>query len=83
VSIAVGGNTILSMAAELLPSFFSFEDWKRRHAALVTIAQIVEGSAKVMIKNLEQMVGMVLNSFQDPHPRMRLVAINAIEPVTD
>jgi len=78
LSIAVGGNTILAVAAELLPSFFSSEDWKRRNAALVTIAQIAEGSAKVMIKNLEQVVGMVLNSFQDPHPRVRWAAINAI-----
>ncbi|KAG2546633.1 hypothetical protein PVAP13_9KG037200 [Panicum virgatum] len=78
LAIAVGGNTILPVAAELLPSFFSSEDWKRRHAALVTIAQIAEGSAKVMIKNLEQVVGMVLNSFQDPHPRVRWAAINAV-----
>ncbi|XP_066397593.1 uncharacterized protein [Miscanthus floridulus] len=78
LSIAVGGNTVLAVAAELLPSFFSSEDWKRRNAALVTIAQIAEGSAKVMIKNLEQVVGMVLNSFQDPHPRVRWAAINAI-----
>jgi HEAT repeat protein len=78
LSIAVGGNTILAVAAELLPSFFSSEDWKRRNAALMTIAQIAEGSAKVMIKNLEQVVGMVLNSFQDPHPRVRWAAINAI-----
>ncbi|XP_006650446.2 importin-5-like [Oryza brachyantha] len=78
LAIAVGGNTILPVAAELLPSFFSAEEWKRRHAALVTIAQIAEGCAKVMIKNLEQVVGMVLNSFQDPHPRVRWAAINAI-----
>lgn len=31
-----------------------------------------------MIKNLEQVVAMVLNSFQDPHPRVRWAAINAI-----
>lgn len=31
-----------------------------------------------MIKNLEQVVTMVLNSFQDPHPRVRWAAINAI-----
>lgn len=31
-----------------------------------------------MIKNLEQVVTMVLNSFQDPHPRVRWSAINAI-----
>ncbi|KAL6637674.1 hypothetical protein ACP70R_025246 [Stipagrostis hirtigluma subsp. patula] len=78
LAIAVGGNTILPVAAELLPSFFASEEWKRRHAALVTIAQIAEGSAKVMIKNLDQVVGMVLNSFQDPHPRVRWAAINAV-----
>lgn len=33
---------------------------------------------QVMIKNLEQVVNMVLNSFQDPHPRVRWAAINAI-----
>lgn len=31
-----------------------------------------------MIKNLEQVVTMVLNSFQDPHPRVGWAAINAI-----
>lgn len=33
---------------------------------------------QVMIKTLEQVVAMVLNSFQDPHPRVRWAAINAI-----
>lgn len=31
-----------------------------------------------MIKNLEHVVSMVLNSFQDPHPRVRWAAINAV-----
>lgn len=31
-----------------------------------------------MIKNLEHVVSMVLNSFSDPHPRVRWAAINAI-----
>lgn len=31
-----------------------------------------------MIKNLEHVVSMVLNSFGDPHPRVRWAAINAI-----
>lgn len=31
-----------------------------------------------MINNLEQVVSMVLNSFQDPHARVRWAAINAI-----
>lgn len=33
---------------------------------------------QVMIKNLKQVVTMVLNSFQDPHPRVRWAVINAI-----
>lgn len=33
---------------------------------------------KVMVKNLEQVVNMVLSSFQHPHPRVRWAAINAI-----
>lgn len=31
-----------------------------------------------MIKNLEQVLSMVLNSFQDPHARVRWAAINAV-----
>lgn len=31
-----------------------------------------------MIKNLEHVVSMVLASFQDPHPRVRWAAINAV-----
>lgn len=31
-----------------------------------------------MIKNLEQVVNVVLNLFQDPHPRVRWAAINAV-----
>ena len=33
---------------------------------------------QVMLKNLEQVVTMVLSSFQDPHPRVRWAAINAV-----
>lgn len=33
---------------------------------------------QVMIKNLEQVLSMVLKSFQHPHPRVRWAAINAI-----
>lgn len=35
-------------------------------------------SMQVMLKNLEQVVTMILNGFQHPHPRVRWAAINAI-----
>ncbi|KAK8938099.1 hypothetical protein KSP40_PGU009686 [Platanthera guangdongensis] len=78
LSIALGGNTIVPVASELLPQYLSAPEWQKRHAALITLAQIAEGCAKVMITNLEQVVSMVLSSFGDPHPRVRWAAINAI-----
>ncbi|ONK65480.1 uncharacterized protein A4U43_C07F37540 [Asparagus officinalis] len=78
LSIALGGNTIVPVASELLPAYLAAPEWQKHHAALITLAQIAEGCSKVMIKNLEQVVNMVLNSFQDPHPRVRWAAINAI-----
>ena len=39
---------------------------------------LMASTLQVMIKNLEQVVNMVLNSFQDPHPRVRWAAINAV-----
>ncbi|KAK9289466.1 hypothetical protein L1049_007621 [Liquidambar formosana] len=78
LSISLGGNTIVPVASELLPAYLAAPEWQNHHAALIALAQIAEGCSKVMIKNLEQVVSMVLNSFQDPHPRVRWAAINAI-----
>uniref|UniRef100_A0A0C9QU83 TSA: Wollemia nobilis Ref_Wollemi_Transcript_9431_3919 transcribed RNA sequence n=1 Tax=Wollemia nobilis TaxID=56998 RepID=A0A0C9QU83_9CONI len=78
LSNSLGGNTILPVASELLPSYISDQDWRKRHAALITLAQIAEGCDKVMTKNLEPVVNMVLNSFKDPHPRVRWASINAL-----
>ncbi|KAB2607538.1 importin-5-like [Pyrus ussuriensis x Pyrus communis] len=78
LAISLGGNTIVPVASEQLPAYLAAPEWQKHHAALIALAQIAEGCAKVMIKNLEQVVAMVLNSFQDPHPRVRWAAINAI-----
>ncbi|XP_059429608.1 uncharacterized protein LOC132163363 [Corylus avellana] len=78
LSISLGGNTIVPVASEQLPVYLAAPEWQKHHAALIALAQIAEGCAKVMLKNLDQVVAMVLNSFQDPHPRVRWAAINAI-----
>ncbi|KAK7400133.1 hypothetical protein VNO78_11333 [Psophocarpus tetragonolobus] len=78
LSISLGGNTIVPVASEQLPAYLAAPEWQKRHAALIALAQIAEGCSKVMIKNLEQVVAMVLNSFPDQHPRVRWAAINAI-----
>ncbi|XLS55041.1 hypothetical protein HN51_004796, partial [Arachis hypogaea] len=79
LSISLGGNTIIPIASEQLPAYLAAPEWQKRHAALIALAQIAEGCSKVMIKNLDQVVAMVLNSFNDQHPRVRWAAINAID----
>ncbi|KAJ6974900.1 uncharacterized protein [Populus alba] len=78
LAIAIGGNTVVPVASEVFPAFLTAPEWQKPHAALIALAQIAEGCSKVMIKNLDQVVSMVLNSFQHPHPRVRWAAINAI-----
>ncbi|MBA0770582.1 hypothetical protein Gotri_019201 [Gossypium trilobum] len=78
LSISLGGNTVVPVASELFPVFLAASEWQKRHAALIALAQIAEGCSKVMIRNLEQVVSMVLNSFHDAHHRVRWAAINAI-----
>ncbi|KAH6766520.1 ARM repeat superfamily protein [Perilla frutescens var. hirtella] len=78
LAISLGGNTIVPVASDQLPAYLSALEWQKHHAALIALAQIAEGCSKVMIKNLEQVLNMVLNSFQHPHPRVRWAAINAI-----
>ncbi|XP_061343320.1 uncharacterized protein LOC133289409 [Gastrolobium bilobum] len=78
LSISLGGNTIVPVASELLPTYLAAPEWQKHHAALIAFAQIAEGCSKVMLRNLEQVLSMVLSSFCDAHPRVRWAAINAI-----
>lgn len=60
LSLSLGGNSIVPLASTLLPQMLSSQDWKQRHAALICLAQIAEGCAKVMQKNTSGLVDMCL-----------------------
>ncbi|XP_009629529.1 uncharacterized protein [Nicotiana tomentosiformis] len=81
-SVALGGKTIAPIAIEQLGDYLVAPEWEKRHAALIALAQIAEGSSKVMIKFLEQVVNMIMHSFQDPHPRVRWAAIYSISKLS-
>ncbi|XP_013628816.1 PREDICTED: importin-5-like isoform X2 [Brassica oleracea var. oleracea] len=78
LAIALGGNTIVPVAYQQFSAYLVASEWQKHHASLIALAQIAEGCSKVMIKNLQQVVSMVLSQFQSPHPRVRWAAINAI-----
>ncbi|KAH7296218.1 hypothetical protein KP509_26G014000 [Ceratopteris richardii] len=75
---SLGGKAVLPVVSELLPLYISDQDWRKRYAALICLAQIAEGCSKVMVKNLSPVVNMVLNCFRDTHARVKWAAINAI-----
>lgn len=60
LALALGGNSITPLAAGILPQWIQSQDWKMRHAALVCLAQIAEGCAKVMSKNMGGLVELCL-----------------------
>jgi hypothetical protein len=47
VAIALGGKNIVPFAGTLLPQWLNDADWRKRHAALICLAQIAEGCQKV------------------------------------
>ncbi|CAN8300728.1 unnamed protein product [Cochlearia groenlandica] len=77
LAIALGGNTIVPVAYQQFSAYLASSEWQKHHACLIALAQIAEGCSKVMIKNLEQVVSMILSQFQSSHPRVRWAAINA------
>ncbi|CAJ2648133.1 unnamed protein product [Trifolium pratense] len=62
LSISLGGNTIVPVASELLPTYLVSPEWQKHNVALVSIAQIAEGCSKVMTKNLEHVLSVGIAS---------------------
>ena len=60
LALSMGGNSITPLAAQVLPQWIQSSDWKQRHAGLISLAQIAEGCAKVMAKNMSGLVDICL-----------------------
>ena len=51
LAISLGGNTIVPVAAEVLPVYLAAPEWQKHHAALICLAQIAEGCSKVLLSD--------------------------------
>lgn len=79
LACGLGGKIILPLVTANVPQMLASHDWKQRHAALMALSAIGEGCHKQMETILpEIMDGGVLRFLQDPHPRVRFAACNAI-----
>ena len=78
ISIALGGKSVLQPAFALIPGMLVSPDWRVRHAGLMAIASIAEGTCSVLQKELDKVVGLILPMFADPHPRVRYAAAQCV-----
>ncbi|RKO92447.1 armadillo-type protein [Blyttiomyces helicus] len=78
LAISLGGKTLLPIIFAHVPPMLSDESWSKRHGGLMTISSIAEGCQKIMLVELKNVIGLVLPRLQDPHPRVRWAACNAI-----
>ena len=49
LACAVGGKAILPAAFQHIPGMLASHDWKLRHAGLMAIASVAEGTSKVIV----------------------------------
>ena len=60
LTCAVGGKAVLPAAFQHIPGMLASHDWKLRHAGLMVIASVAEGTSKVMQNELGKVVKYVL-----------------------
>ncbi|KZT64897.1 ARM repeat-containing protein [Daedalea quercina L-15889] len=78
LACALGGKAVLPPAFQFIPAMLASHDWRLRHAGLMAIAAIAEGTSKVMQEELGKVVDLVTPMFADPHPRVRYAACQCI-----
>ncbi|KAJ7512803.1 armadillo-type protein [Mycena galericulata] len=78
LACAVGGRAVLPPAFQYIPSMMASYDWRVRHAGLMAVAAIAEGTAKVMENELGKVVELVTPMFHDLHPRVRYAACQCV-----
>ncbi|EEC04565.1 Ran-binding protein, putative [Ixodes scapularis] len=78
LACSLGGKTILPLVVGCVSQMLASEDWRHRHAALMAVSAAGEGCHKQMEALLPQMIDGILKYLQDPHPRVRYAACNAL-----
>ncbi|KAH7883434.1 ARM repeat-containing protein [Phlebopus sp. FC_14] len=78
LACALGGKEVLPPAFQYIPSMLASYDWRLRHAGLMAIAAVAEGTSKVMEDELGKVVELVVPMFKDAHPRVRYAACQCL-----
>eukprot|EP01099_Mayorella_cantabrigiensis_P001326 TRINITY_DN1575_c0_g1_i1.p1 TRINITY_DN1575_c0_g1~~TRINITY_DN1575_c0_g1_i1.p1 ORF type:complete len:1131 (+),score=337.45 TRINITY_DN1575_c0_g1_i1:1-3393(+) len=76
-ALSMGGKAIAPSLFNLIPTLLLSQDWKQRHAGIMSIALVGEGCSKFIGPHLENVLKYIIPGFTDPHPRVRWAACNA------
>ncbi|KAJ1305512.1 hypothetical protein OPQ81_000519 [Rhizoctonia solani] len=77
-AVALGGRALLPVAFRDIPSMLRSPEWGVRHAGLMAIAAVAEGTYQVLELEVGKVVELVVPMFADPHPRVRYAACQCI-----
>uniref|UniRef100_A0A7S0VCH6 TOG domain-containing protein n=1 Tax=Polytomella parva TaxID=51329 RepID=A0A7S0VCH6_9CHLO len=80
VAISLGGTAVMGAASSVLSAWSRDEDWKKRHAVLICLAQIAEGCSKVMSQKvyLAMLATLCQQGLSDPVSKVRWAACQAL-----
>lgn len=72
------GASILPITFQVVPAMLNLPIWQQRHAALMAICSVAEGTAEFMEKDLGSVINLIVPLFNDPHPRVRTGACHCV-----
>ncbi|MFH4978712.1 hypothetical protein AB6A40_005421 [Gnathostoma spinigerum] len=79
ISCSLGGKAVFTPFLELASRLIQDgNNWKNRHAGIMGLSTIGEGCKRQMEPNIEGIVNSILPYLEDPHPRVRYAACNAL-----
>ena len=83
IAAPIGGKHLLSVLWPLIDEWSKSGEWQRRHAALLSIAQVAEGCCNVLLQEqaLKALVTTCCNAANDPHAVVKWCACQAIGQV--
>jgi len=78
MGLVLTGKFIYPAISRTLNHYLYHQDWRYRVAGIFTISQTVESCREQLMSNINSIVTTLVNSFKDPHPRVRYAAANCI-----
>ena len=75
LTAALGIKKCIPTIREVVFPMMDKQQWQQRHAAMMTLTQIVE---YLEWSDVQQMCNKILSFFQDQHPRVRWACINCV-----